>query len=283
MMSKTIPVSTLFIHFLVVMVLLLASCGDKTETAVAPYMELLDQPYGTDSLQRYDLFLPKGHDQNTRVILLIHGGGWVAGEKEGVNPFAKGFADLGFACVSMNYRLANDSVDFRDMLDDIGSMTGFIPAHASLWGVGKDPLAIFGYSAGGHLALLYSYSRNQDGAIGQVISLAGPTDLQDSVFLGYPDLYAKIKLMAGDTTPSNWTAANPIRFIRASIPPTMLIHGTDDDMVPVSQSQKLFLALSVSSSPYKLLLLKNETHFISPEGTMTFLKETKNFLDVTRK
>ena len=264
----------------------LISCSRKSEftpAAVAAYLERHNQPYGSDSLQRYDLFLPQGRNQQTKMVIVIHGGGWVSGEKEFVNSFAKRFSDFGYAAVSMNYRFANDSVHYHEMLDDIDSVVACVSRNSVEWGIMKGYLAIFGYSAGGHLALLYAYSRNRNRNIRSVISLAGPADIQDSALRESQALYAEIGLMTGDTLPANWTLANPTHFITPTAPPTFLIHGTADTVVPVSQAVKLDQKLKASYAPVNLFLMEGQTHLFTLDATEIFLENTKTFLDATLK
>ncbi|MCX6277017.1 MAG: alpha/beta hydrolase [Bacteroidetes bacterium] len=263
---------------------IISGCRKSQPPAVDPsntdslYKEKFDQAYGTDSLQTFDLYLPEGRSQQTKTIILIHGGGWVSGEKAYCKYYAVRFAGFGFAAISMNYRLANNSVHYDDMLDDIGSMIECVLNNAGQWGIGASEIALFGYSAGGHLALLYSYSRNSDRKITSVISLAGPTDVQDSLLWIYPGLYDEIKLMTGDSSPENWAQANPIHYISSAMPSTFLIHGTIDSVVPFSQSVKLSQAMKKAFAHQKLLLMENQTHYFSPEATERMLVETKDFL-----
>jgi acetyl esterase/lipase len=273
--------------FLLLFMLVYAGCQkkqpDETETSYPAKQELFDQSYGPNSLQRFDLFLPQGRNENTGTVIVIHGGGWVSGDKTWVNYYARQFSDSGYAAVSMNYRLANDSVHYQDMMDDIGSMIGCIAKKSGQWGIGNGRVALFGYSAGGHLALLYSYSRNMSQKIGAVISLAGPTDLQDSLLWESPGLFEEIGLMAGNTSPATWTPASPVNFITAANPPTLLIHGTNDTVVPVVQSIKLKTMLEASQIPVNLIMLENETHFYSSQAIRDLLDESRRFLDANLK
>jgi dipeptidyl aminopeptidase/acylaminoacyl peptidase len=158
-------------------------------------------------------------------------------------------------------------------------MIVFASKKARQWGVRNGQVALFGYSAGGHLALLYSYARNWHQTIGSVISLAGLTDVQDSVLMENQVLYEEIKLMAGNPSPATWTPANPIHFAGEPNPPTMLIHGTSDQIVPVSQAYKLNQALERSNIKVKMLILENEPHHDFSSGAVTqFLVEAKYFL-----
>ncbi len=264
------------------LVFLIISTGcKKTPPAgsVAPYQEEYSLAYGSDSLQRFDLFLPEGHDQHTRVILLIHGGGWISGDKRDCDYYAMRFSAYGLAAISMNYRLANDSVHCPEMLADIDSMISCIAKNTVQWGIAGDQISLFGYSAGGHLALLYSYSMDKNRKIKSVISLAGIADVQDSLLWNNPKMYHDIKLMAGDTIPGNWTLVNPVSFVSATNPPTMLIHGTNDSLVPASQSIKLYEIKKALNNPVRLMLLEHETHTFSAEAIAAFLIETRSFLD----
>jgi acetyl esterase/lipase len=273
--------------FLLLFMLVYAGCQkkqpDETETSYPAKQELFDQSYGPNSLQRFDLFLPQGRNENTGTVIVIHGGGWVSGDKTWVNYYARQFSDSGYAAVSMNYRLANDSVHYQDMMDDIGSMIGCVAENSGRWSIGNGRVALFGYSAGGHLALLYSYSRNMSQKIGAVISLAGPTDLQDSLLWESPGLFEEIGLMAGNTSPATWTPASPVNFITAANPPTLLIHGTNDTVVPVVQSIKLKTMLEASQIPVNLIMLENENHFYSSQAIRDLLDESRRFLDANLK
>jgi len=283
------------VTLMVLMILCGSSCNHKSEVTpvtgtyqvltpvILPSLEKFDQPYGTSSRQKYDLFLPMGRDRNTRVILLLHGGGWVSGEKEYLDSYARLFAGMGYAAISMNYRLASDTIHYQAMLGDIGSMAGCIVQNRAAWGIGEGPLSLFGYSAGGHLALLYAYSGNTGQNISAVISLAGPTDIQDSLLWSTPALLAGIRLMAGDTLPSNWIGISPVHFVTPSAPPTFLIHGILDELVPLSQSLKLNHLLSLAHVKAKVLLLENQTHYPTNDAVLQVTTETAAFLNETLK
>ena len=284
-LSKPYRNSARYVILLCLLFLVTLSGCRKSTTTVEnlPYQERYNQVYGADTLQQYDLFLPEGRDHQTEIILVIHGGGWISGTKEEWNYYAQRFCDFGFAAISMNYRLANDSIHYHEMLDDIDSMIMCVSRNIDKWGIGSGRIALFGYSAGGHLALLYSYSRDKERNISSVISLAGPTDLKDSLLWESPGLYDNIVLMTGDPDPADWFPANPVSYVSPANTATLLIHGTNDSIVPFSQSVKLNQLLTASFAPVKLLLLENETHFFSAAATEKFLNETKQFLDENSK
>jgi len=106
------------------------------------------------------------------VIILIHGGGWSTGDKATFSESLNFFADNGYACVTMNYRLADEEgIKLTQMLDDIASIINFISIKSVEWKISNDLFALAGHSAGGHLALLYSYLKNNNNKIKTVISM----------------------------------------------------------------------------------------------------------------
>jgi dipeptidyl aminopeptidase/acylaminoacyl peptidase len=85
--------------------------------------------------------------------------------------------------------------------------------------------------------------------------------------------------MAGNPSPATWATANPIHFIGEPNPPTMLIHGTSDQIVPVSQAYKLNEALERSNIKVKMLILENEPHHDFSSAAVTqFLNEARLFI-----
>ena len=248
-----------------------------------PSLAMFDQPYGHDPLQRYDLFLPAGRTAGTGVVILLHGGAWVTGDKSYCNGYANHFANAGFAAVSMNYRLAGDSVHCAEMLADIASMISTAGKNAAGWNVAGNRVSLFGYSAGGHLALLYGYSSDIEKKVRSVISLAGVTDVTDSLLLNGNGLLDDIILMAGDGQPVNWAPVNPVSFVKNTDPPTLFIHGTGDPLVPYTQSTGLYGKLQLCGASARMLLLENETHIFTEDATSVFLDESTRFLKETLK
>ena len=142
--------------------------------------------------QRMDIYLPwkKGE---TDVVLLIHGGGWWEGDKSSYRADCRKYARRGYAAATINYRFIDasppeqQSVSCVDMLDDIGSAVATLKAKMLEKGYRPRKMAVAGLSAGGHLALLYGYSRYGQSAIpiAFLVSDVGPSDFTDP---GYQDI-----------------------------------------------------------------------------------------------
>jgi len=195
--------------------------------------------YGSDEQQKFDIALPANRDENTGVIIFIHGGGWSTGDKSAFSKSLNFFANNGFACVTMNYRLADEDSDIKlpQMLDDIGEVINFISEKSAEWKISNNLFALVGHSAGGHLALLYSYSKNHK--IKTVISMSGISDLNDDSFKNSGVLSEMINDILVNKNDDSRRKASPVNNISSSSVPTLLIHGSSDEFVPYSQSEKL--------------------------------------------
>lgn len=141
--------------------------------------------YGEAERDLVSVYVPKnayGREKNGCVIV-IHGGSWNGGEKEDMAPFCKKIAMQGYIAATMSYSLC-DKTEITDvtvytMLDEITQCTRALQQFSDEKGLHIEALALSGYSAGGHLGLLYSYARPQDAAIPLVFTAnrVGPADL----------------------------------------------------------------------------------------------------------
>ena len=160
---------------------------------------LYDIPYGADPLNRVDISLPAGRTLKTPVIILLHGGAWISGDKSDYNFLREYFSIRGFAVVSVNYRLARiTGKGFDDILEDLSKVMVLVRDNSGNWIYSKDLVFIAGHSAGGHMALLYSFTRDPERRIRGVVSFCGVTDLTD------PDLKRAFdRMQLGDLKPGD--------------------------------------------------------------------------------
>jgi len=135
---------------------LLISSAPTVLAADAVLQTLLDQVYTAEpqdqALQSLDLYWKEGTEKKP-VILYIHGGGWVFGDKNEVLQKPDFFTDNDFAFVSMNYRLRWDYTLY-DQLEDVVSAIGWIRDHSESHGLDSRRIILMGHGAGGHLASL---------------------------------------------------------------------------------------------------------------------------------
>ena len=224
-----------------------------TEPACQKYFDLT---YGTHERQVVDLFIPDDASGDLGLVLFIHGGAWIAGDKESYEGGMEyGATELGIATASVNYRYISDDVDLLDVLDDIDDALTVIKDKGNEVGVNINKVLLTGDSAGGHLSLLYAYARKNTAPVTPVavISNSGPTDLYDDNFyhnnaLGDEtvvcDLLSKAcgQRFTYDTKESAMTAlysVSPISYVSADCVPTVINHGTADTIVPFSNAVTL--------------------------------------------
>lgn len=229
---------------------------------------LLDVSYGDDPLQTLDAYVPKGGGGGRGVVIMIHGGSWIAGDKDDFLTFPSAIRDEGFVVVNMNYRLANgedpaaNAIHIGDMIADVESVKEYVATKAKKWDCDPAKLVLLGFSAGGHLALLDTVTTRADGAVKGCVSLSGPTDFTDATFQTTEAEEGKTVLeglmlvtgatgAAGDpATVALFKAASPALLcedLAASGALTgrefVLVNGSADALVPPAQAAKMEAAL----------------------------------------
>lgn len=229
------------------------ACGDGPGDPSEPARSLANVAYGTDPAQIMDLELPAGRTGATPVVVFIHGGGWREGDKS-IFPAVdiRRFTTAGFATANINYRLANGSVHDPVLSQDVTAALDFIAARAAEYQVAPNRFGLVGHSAGAHLALLAGYRYDPTRRIKAVASMAGPTDLTDPVWLAFPGTRFTIENYLGVTqsqAPERWTGASPLLVVTASAPPTVLLYGQQDVLVPIAQGDRLAARLAELAVP----------------------------------
>lgn len=150
---------------------------------------IMDLQYGADAKQKMDVYLPANRNSATPVVVMLHGGGFVAGDRKEISDRAKMLSERGFAVINMSYRLVNidgvlnnpivhkpSPVKIADQLADIQAAVGVAVGKQSEWNVSSTKWAIAGHSAGATLALLYAYGdKNTDKRVKVAANWAGAT------------------------------------------------------------------------------------------------------------
>lgn len=237
--------SFLLFFFIIV---LYSSCNKNDDAAppsVAEAKTILNVAYGNDALQKMDVYLPAGRSaDSTKVLIMIHGGGWTTGDKADFKPFVDTMkARLPkYAIFNINYRLsANPNNIFPAQENDVKAAVEFIYSKASEYLI-SGKYVLIGASAGGHLSMLQGYKYNSPVKAKAVVSFFGPADLTDmynNPAGGNPLLSLVLANAVGKTPaqdPAIYFNSSPFNFISAASPPTILLHGGADPLVSSSQS-----------------------------------------------
>lgn len=245
----------------------LTACSDDDSPTVNGSTDLefrqeLNVSYGNDSNQVFDIYLPAGRNLDTKVMILIHGGGWISGDKIDMNPYKDILRqDLpNIAIVNMNYRLADqNNLPLPMQTDDITSVINFLKANQNEYTISND-FGFTGVSAGGHLALLWSYSLDTDNDVMMVCSIVGPTNLADPAYTENPIYDPIFEVFGDDLTNEYLENASPLHQADASAPPTILFYGGQDPLVPTSQGLDMNNQLETLNITHEFTFYENEGH-----------------------
>ena len=259
----------LLLLIIVVASISLSCTKENTDTPAetlnpSEYYQELDIVYGSDNDQKFDLYLPKNRSTSTKVMVLIHGGGWSEGDKADMNGFidimSKDLSDL--AIVNINYRLAGDGQNPYPMqIDDITTIINHLKENKDYYVI-SDKFGFVGVSAGGHLALLWSYAFDTGNNVNLVCSIVGPTNFTDATYLNTTDvsLSSLLDLFGVEASTQFLEEVSPYHRVTADAPPTILFYGGKDPLVPTSQGTDLTERLKELGVTHEFTLYENAGH-----------------------
>jgi acetyl esterase/lipase len=210
------------------------------------------------------------------LVLLLHGGSWSGGSPSSLDEEMLALARRGYAAATIEYRLTQAPRNvFPAAAADVRCALRTLRRRAGEFHVAPERVAVMGYSAGGHLASLLGTGADlheldvggceaatEDVRVQAVVSYAGPQDLR--VNGPYTQEQADIVtnflgVFPGDN-PTIATLASPIAHVRAGDPPFLMLHGTDDELVPVSHPRRMAEALRKVGTPASLLERRGAGH-----------------------
>lgn len=190
-----------------------------------------------------DLYKPAGQGPFPAVVV-IHGGGWVGGQRADMRREAQRLARHGLIVLNIDYRSARQYAH-PAQLEDCREAVRWLRRNAADLNLDVYKIAALGYSAGGHLALMLGVTRPAEEAVSSrvhaVVSGAGPTNL-----LEYPDRGLVKRLMGNQRITGRghlWADASPITHVSAEDPPVFFYHGFWDMVVPLRHSRTMARAL----------------------------------------
>ena len=257
-------------------IIVLGSCqrdvGDIANKAEAK--TYLDVAYGSDVQQKIDVYLPEGRStDSTRLILLVHGGAWAEGDKADFTPYVSELQQRfpGWAIANMNYRLANATANhFPTQENDMKAAVEFLVQKTSEYKISQK-FILLGASAGAHLSLLQAY-KQANPRIRAVVDFFGPADMAD-MYLSATTPIAQFgfQILMGGTPSSNpslYQSSSPINFVSAQSPPTIILHGDMDDIVPIAQSINLKNKLQSLGVITEMHTFANQGHDVWPTAVM---------------
>lgn len=259
---------TKILYLCIVFILISCSNDDNaTDILIVDATQFLNESYGNNSKQQYDIYLPEGRTMQTPVVILVHGGSWSGGDKSDMNLLVtllrNNWSD--YAIVNTNYRLATENSNQHPaQLNDLSALISQLDSKKNIHQV-SDTYFFIGISAGGHLSLLYTYRNDNEHKVKAVCSIVGPTDFLDPAYTdsAYEVFHAIASQFLGDTYENNpdlYINASPITYIDALDAPTIMFYGGKDNLIPVSQPIRLKDKLTALNVPVSYTLYPDSGH-----------------------
>ncbi len=204
-----------------------------------------------------DVFMPEG-DANGAGILEMVSNAWVSTWRppERARREYQPLLDRGFTVFAVRHG-SRPVFTVPDAVRDVQSALQFVHANAARFGVDPRRLGVHGGSAGGHLALMLGLAPAGDGT-------DSPTDLVAAVVAYFPPV--DMRELAPNLDPSDAASISPILFASKEDPPTLLVHGTEDTMIPISNSESLFEALREQGVTSEIVVIEGAGHGFRPGG-----------------
>jgi acetyl esterase/lipase len=201
-------------------------------------------------------------------VLLVHGGGWENGDRTQLRGYGIALGRLGFVAVACEYRLSGEA-PWPAQLHDVKAALRWMRAERESLGIHPDRISVSGNSAGAHLALLIGATPNRPDFEGDGGSAGAGTECA-AVIAIYPptDLRGVAEMLSGPTGKlfgSGVSAdvveqASPIVHCNKDFPPTQLIHGNRDTIVPGRASLDMYAALEEAGAPVELHMFNDAPH-----------------------
>ncbi|MDR1373874.1 MAG: alpha/beta hydrolase [Treponema sp.] len=270
----------LFVWFCLFFIAGCASTGKAPEPRYAVHRDL---HYGSHERNVIDISMPDAAPEG--VILFIHGGIWMYGDKSNCPIFLDAFRDR-FIVASMSHRYIDETTHIGDLMEDVSAAVEYIREFGSQNNAAPGKLIVMGHSSGAHLSMLYAYKHRETSPIPVAfcVSMAGPTDLGDLAFrynfekLGWGKLFYETAekatgyhIVDGDVTDEGYSetglrilaAVSPITFVTDGSPPTIMVHDVTDALVPYANSAALNSVLNVYGVDHRFIALRSGIgHFL---------------------
>ncbi len=270
--------------------------GSWTFNAANDYRVVPNVTYSTANnfACKLDVYARRNATGPTPTVLYIHGGGWVAGSKEGAVLAFLPYLEMGLSVVNVEYRLASVSLA-PAAVEDCRLALRWVFKNAKEYGFDTTKIIVTGGSAGGHLALMTGMLDASDGfdmptdwdyagvqpKVAAIVNWFGITDVND--LLSGPDKQNYAVYWVGDQSDKETLArrVSPVTYIRKGLPPIFSVHGEKDQLVPYAQAEKLHEGLTKAGVANQLLTILGGRHGgFTREEMLTAFGAIKAFLKV---
>jgi acetyl esterase/lipase len=236
--------------------------------------------------ERLDIYTPPEGSPGERYpgIVFIHGGAWVSGGKSGSieKSVCSDLALEGFVCASIDYKLASTgSPAWPINVRDCKTAVQFLRVHADSYQLDASHIGAIGWSAGGHLSLMLGMTKPEDGLepaepyegitsqVQAVVSMYGITNLETWSYANYSETMLGVTYL---DDPGLWAFASPVSHVAIDNAPLLFLHGTADDLVPISQSEELAALLDSQGVANTLHAVDGAYHYFDLQPSQEDLR-----------
>lgn len=224
----------------------------------------------------FDVFRPTEDGKGIGVLFMVSGGWYSHWQPpEQARGFFQGMLDRGFTVFAVRHGSA-PRYKVPEAIGDVRRAVRFIRLHAADYGVDPERLGVYGMSAGGHLSMVLATTGDEgdpkakdpvlrgSSRIAAAAAYCGPTDLQP--WVTGPDSGMRDRFTALQFDGDLADDCSPLLQATADDAPTLLIHGDEDDLVPINHSHRMLKAMREAGAPCELLIIEGVGHGFSEEG-----------------
>lgn len=217
---------------------------------------------------KVDLYRPEESEAPTRTaVVLVHGGGWVLGDRHMMEALGSQFAAQGFLAAAVEYRLVREA-PWPAQLDDVTAAVRWLAENAESLGIDADRIVVAGGSAGAQLAMMAAADLTQTLPVAAVLALFPASELTVD-----PEprkgVFNAAALLGADASEDAVRAASPLHQFTADYPPVFLLHGSGDWLIDPVASLRAYEKLVDLGVPAELHIVSGALHEFTGEPGMT--------------
>jgi acetyl esterase/lipase len=271
--------------------------GERAAVLLSRYEVVPNITYTTQSNTdlKLDLYLPPREQgaPPSPAVIVIHGGGWIAGTKEQSQLEALPYLEMGYAAVNVEYRLARSALA-PAAVEDCRCALRWVLRSAKQYNLDTGRIVLTGGSAGGHLALITGMLPASAG-LDRECATTRDTGWSDAGAQGEMKVAAIVNWFGITDVPAmlegpetrgyavQWFASlpnreevakrlSPLTYVRPGLPAVFTIHGDRDTLVPYAQAERLHASLTRAGVPNRLLTIPGGGHggFSAEQMTAAF-------------
>lgn len=183
-------------------------------------------------------------------VVLLHGGGWVAGDATWVYPRARRFAEAGMLTIAVDYRLSNP----RHALADARAAVRWLRANAATLNIDPNRIAAYGVSAGGQLSASTAQSTDANARPNLLVLVSPALDLERDGWFAH---------LAGE---EGARELSPLANVRPGLPPTLILQGDVDTQTPLPGARAFCAAMAANNDRCVLKIYQGYGHLFTPAG-----------------